>query len=111
MMPLLTIGISVTRACLAGMCLALLVIPVPRGHSGGALRCVQKPSAADSIEHGLPAGAAVPPLQGLTRPHPLGASAPDFPFDVHPVGLSSEGEPHDRHRHAPATARATPPLQ
>lgn len=111
MMPLLPIGIGVARACLASTCLVLLVMPVPRGHCGGALRCAQKPSTADSSEHDFPAGSAVPMLQGLTRPRPLGASAPDFPFDVHPVGLSSEGEPHDRHRHAPATARATSPLQ
>lgn len=102
MTPLAPLGHVLARACLAGTCLTLLAMPdlsEHRSHSkasapvttepaGGAALCVAQPQADSRPD--------------CTRPPCDARRIVHVPAGVRPIGLSSDGEPHDSCRQSAA---------
>lgn len=92
------IGHVLSRACLAGAGLALLATAARSAPCNGALapaRTVATARSEGPIHRQRHAALGRP----MARRVPLGASESVLLPGVHPVGLSSEGEPDDCGRH------------
>lgn len=94
MTPRVPIEFMLARMALAGLCVALLCSsePASRGRAVAHLHSMHPgPPSPDSAP-----GQAVPASRVSAAR--VGISLPD----VHPLGLSSDGQPHDPRRHATA---------
>lgn len=96
MTPLVPLGYVVARLSLAGVCAALLACPLQHAHVGASPLAQMPQSTA----------AHAPGIATQSTWQPGAPEAPDsqLPHGVHPLGLSSDGQPHDvLRRPVPAT--------
>lgn len=98
MTPLVPLGHVVARLSLAGACAALLACPLRNAHVG-ASPLAQTPQSTAAHAPGTA-------THSTWRPSAPAAPHSQLPHGVHPLGLSSDGQPHDV-LHRPVSATLT----
>lgn len=116
MTPRPSMAHAMARTCLAGLSLFLLAIP-PHGWRFDGPCAAARPADAFGPHERDPVNghshAAHQPLaQRESQPawHRAASALAQLPARVHPIGLASDGEPHDAQRQ-PAADRAPRPQQ
>lgn len=107
MTPLVPIGYVVARICLAGASLTLLAMgsDTVTCHPSASTACPAQ--SGDTVPLVTAEAICADTRRGKARKASFESMAAAFLPGVHPLGLSSDGEPHDGHRYPHAALHRT----